>query len=75
MGTGNTAAPLRKAKTLAVHPRGHGEHLSPWVHRFMHHGSSPWARGTLLAAVDKITRPRFIPVGTGNTNANPNGAN
>ena len=52
---------------FAVHPRGHGEHLSHASDLVIVGGSSPWARGTQTDFKDIVIHFRFIPVGTGNT--------
>ena len=52
---------------MAVHPRGHGEHYWRAFMGQYKAGSSPWARGTLLAELLLLAHWRFIPVGTGNT--------
>ncbi len=70
VGTGNTLAKTAFLISSAVHPRGHGEHVSRLCICQMHHGSSPWARGTLDIRKAVESQLRFIPVGTGNTMMN-----
>ncbi len=53
---------------MAVHPRGHGEHFEADLRELCGRGSSPWARGTRSSVIVVTFNPRFIPVGTGNTN-------
>ena len=71
MGTGNTHSSLNSNASIAVHPRGHGEHDFMLVMFRAKPGSSPWARGTPGRHIPKIEDKRFIPVGTGNTLSNP----
>ncbi len=47
VGTGNTARERAICVFNAVHPRGHGEHLTKRQATMSPCGSSPWARGTL----------------------------
>ena len=47
---GNTGAQLGRYRALRAHPRSRGEHLSMLEMPAMLRGSSPLARGTLLAA-------------------------
>ena len=64
---GNTAPGSRRAGRNTVHPRSRGEHpdrmkpLNSWG------GSSPLARGTLVAQHDRGPLERFIPARAGNT--------
>ncbi len=67
VGTGNTENGPTPFVTMAVHPRGHGEHVVDQNHSGTNNGSSPWARGTLINAEETLKHARFIPVGTGNT--------
>ncbi len=66
-GAGNTAASSARARASAVHPRWRGEHLDPEERAELRPGSSPLARGTLMAFALDTTHPRFIPAGAGNT--------
>ena len=47
VGTGNTVGDYQIAFAIAVHPRGHGEHVNHFKVVLQVFGSSPWARGTL----------------------------
>ena len=67
VGTGNTVPSGFRFGFEPVHPRGHGEHNSLTRIMTSSGGSSPWARGTLIAFVIVPIISRFIPVGTGNT--------
>ena len=66
-GAGNTLSTLASLSTLAVHPRGCGEHhaIKPfngfWI------GSSPRVRGTHRQHRRRRGDHRFIPAGAGNT--------
>ena len=46
VGTGNTNDKRTQYAVLAVHPRGHGEHMPFFDSIHDPRGSSPWARGT-----------------------------
>ena len=48
VGTGNTLLIESKSLCNPVHPRGHGEHGFVCGMVMTLHGSSPWARGTLV---------------------------
>ena len=67
MGTGNTVDCLIPTALIAVHPRGYGEHMANAAVCCQQVGSSPWVRGTQKVATNALTKGRFIPVGTGNT--------
>ena len=67
MGTGNTRFHRQHHLSTAVHPRGHGEHLTFQQRITDRYGSSPWARGTHVSSATQTAALRFIPVGTGNT--------
>ncbi len=67
VGTGNTGRVRWDFFYLAVHPRGHGEHVQSLYRVITGSGSSPWARGTLINQLTQKISTRFIPVGTGNT--------
>ncbi len=67
MGTGNTKRPASTTKSLAVHPRGYGEHFFSAYICSCAFGSSPWVRGTPYPSRCWYQYSRFIPVGTGNT--------
>ena len=67
VGTGNTPVTKKKLSRHAVHPRGHGEHISGLRRHERLSGSSPWARGTPRSRRSRKRTRRFIPVGTGNT--------
>ncbi len=54
-----------------VHPRGRGEHLCAAVFSRIRIGSSPRARGTLIALQFHFYLERFIPAGAGNTYISP----
>ena len=69
VGTGNTSKWWGRAGILPVHPRGHGEHKRRLNQSCSHNGSSPWARGTHRGISGAGISLRFIPVGTGNTEA------
>ena len=67
VGTGNTRFHRQHHLSTAVHPRGHGEHLTFQQRITDRYGSSPWARGTHVSSATQTAALRFIPVGTGNT--------
>ena len=67
VGTGNTRGKRTLVPLHAVHPRGHGEHVSVTNVSKLALGSSPWARGTRQPSSFQTLDIRFIPVGTGNT--------
>ena len=67
VGTGNTDSNAPVTISRAVHPRGHGEHLTGRPAFLSSNGSSPWARGTQWQGTIHRRCMRFIPVGTGNT--------
>ena len=67
VGTGNTRVCSAKVWSPTVQPRGYGEH-SYCTHSVAQKvGSAPWVRGTQLQSIRIDARPRFSPVGTGNT--------
>ena len=70
-GAGNTPVFQARKKYSAVHPRRRGEHSRRISARPMISGSSPQARGTLLAAARARRVKWFIPAGAGNTFAKP----
>ena len=55
-------------RTVRAHPRSRGEHLSVRFGDGLSLGSSPLARGTRKAALDKATLAGLIPARAGNTN-------
>ena len=67
VGTGNTRLITPPKSLISVHPRGYGEHFHTPLRSVIAGGSSPWVRGTQLANSKVVHVPRFIPVGTGNT--------
>ncbi len=66
-GAGNTRQFKLDRNPIRVHPRWRGEHERPARMTRISHGSSPLARGTLLAVDAKLAHLRFIPAGAGNT--------
>ena len=64
---GNTSTAGELIDGEAVHPRSRGEHRANRALRAACTGSSPLARGTLVAAVPSTVRQRFIPARAGNT--------
>ena len=52
---------------MPAHPRSRGEHTNTPAATATAFGSSPLARGTLLAAVAQLERSRLIPARAGNT--------
>ncbi len=66
-GAGNTADSGLSASMISVHPRRRGEHANPPGCELLCLGSSPQARGTLVAGDDHFHERRFIPAGAGNT--------
>ena len=65
--TGNTLSVMASERSIAVHPRMHGEHKSSWCLNHGRFGSSPHARGTLINRCAISGHRRFIPACTGNT--------
>ena len=66
-GAGNTPWPAATSASLAVHPRGRGEHQVCIAWTDTTGGSSPRARGTRRSRGRWRRRRRFIPAGAGNT--------
>ena len=66
---GNTSPPLRGYRLQSVHPRVRGEHARTSSPRSRAAGSSPRARGTLVARAQTGACRRFIPACAGNTYA------
>src|SRR5262245_58791706 len=64
---GNTAAVLRSATIIAVHPHMRGEHPILDYLDLAHAGSSPHAWGTPLPLATCLVHSRFIPTCVGNT--------
>ena len=67
MGMGNTSFAGCSDYGRAVHPHGHGEHMSIIPISSLYAGSSPWAWGTLNSPDSSPSNIRFIPMGMGNT--------
>ncbi len=65
--TGNTESVFRCSPFWTVHPRTHGEHGRSEAGQSPGNGSSPHARGTLVAHRISTASIRFIPARTGNT--------
>ncbi len=70
-GAGNTQLQFYCPFSLAVHPRGCGEHAARNLDRGHHVGSSPRVRGTLGRWLCILIVLRFIPAGAGNTSRAP----
>ncbi len=68
-GAGNTNRSPTQEATKTVHPRGRGEHPEAVRNLDGADGSSPRARGTLIAPAIHRELERFIPAGAGNTSA------
>ncbi len=66
-GAGNTTKQAAGVDSPAVHPRGRGEHVDDVGMVRRDPGSSPRARGTLIAFRCDFLNDRFIPAGAGNT--------
>ena len=64
---GNTTRPGARAGPSPVHPRSRGEHLCSVTASGEAAGSSPLARGTLVAPSCHENSVRFIPARAGNT--------
>ena len=64
---GNTSDSLITLDPMSVHPRERGEHAEVVDQDHVEGGSSPRARGTLLAADQAYRASRFIPASAGNT--------
>ena len=64
---GNTFRTHNKHLGTRDHPRMRGEHFSPYSTTVTETGSSPHARGTLYAHVDKVEGAGIIPACAGNT--------
>ena len=64
---GNTRRLCRLGSRLPVHPRSRGEHHMAGFIAAAYFGSSPLARGTLLAGRTSPDVTRFIPARAGNT--------
>ncbi len=64
---GNTGSAPKKPSPTAVHPRSRGEHSGCLRPKLAVNGSSPLARGTLVAGFYFADRSRFIPARAGNT--------
>ena len=67
-GAGNTRPTAGEKCSVSVHPRGCGEHPTPFLSVAIAHGSSPRVRGTRSYVVPSGPVRRFIPAGAGNTN-------
>ena len=65
--TGNTRCSRTPGRSASVHPRVHGEHVTPAYPAERLTGSSPRTRGTHAPAPPAPPRHRFIPAYTGNT--------
>ena len=66
-GAGNTLNAWTSLSSTSVHPRGCGEHFSPYKAGVCSGGSSPRVRGTQLQMCQGQSSDRFIPAGAGNT--------
>ena len=66
-GAGNTPAEPAAAPQVAVYPRWRGEHRFIPVRDVSGVGLSPLARGTRALRITRVSKPRFIPAGAGNT--------
>ncbi len=66
-GAGNTAFFTMSSVTISVYPRWRGEHDKEKPSPAVNTGLSPLARGTHTLSPCRISRPRFIPAGAGNT--------
>ena len=64
---GNTSNAWTPPSPRPVHPRVRGEHSTMTGSLHLHHGSSPRARGTHVAAGHTVQPGRFIPACAGNT--------
>ena len=64
---GNTSTSQSTVKSISVHPRSRGEHVSSIILATFHAGSSPLARGTLPYDTLEYDGLRFIPARAGNT--------
>ena len=64
---GNSRPHLRPRRRTTVHPRVCGELADGPQRKMMGDGSSPRVRGTPAAAVQFLTRTRFIPACAGNS--------
>jgi len=65
-GAGNALLSAKLMLPPAVHPRGRGERPGSTNSTSSTHGSSPRARGTLIAFNVELASLRFIPAGAGN---------
>ncbi len=63
---GNAHQPIRRNCLPTVHPRVCGERTQTPEILESYDGSSPRVRGTLMGALEKGKRPRFIPACAGN---------
>ena len=68
-GAGNSLKYCSWAAALSVHPRGRGEQGGQLVAGPVLAGSSPRARGTVVAGAELSPLHRFIPAGAGNSPA------
>ena len=66
---GNTPPSATRPASLAVHPRGRGEHWLAQVLANVHGGSSPRTRGTPIDHDAAVGVTRFIPADAGNTHS------
>ena len=64
---GNTTNPPVLSTVTRAHPRSRGEHPKSALYRLLCRGSSPLARGTLVAASRRAFAHGLIPARAGNT--------
>ena len=64
---GNTQRRCRRQKASRAHPRSRGEHKTVYVRLPVAMGSSPLARGTLVAIFHPALEAGLIPARAGNT--------
>ena len=65
-GVGNARAIWFYPSSVAVHPHGCGERLTPYQTNHLLHGSSPRVWGTPTKGTNSYVSRRFIPTGVGN---------